>query len=49
MFRNPLHKSMIIVVGTLTIFLLGLLFARLRKHRAGAVADAATALKQPVY
>ncbi|MGI4869882.1 MAG: sodium:solute symporter [Janthinobacterium lividum] len=28
--RNPLHKSMVIVVGTLTIFLLGLLLTRLR-------------------
>jgi SSS family solute:Na+ symporter len=47
-FRNPLHKSMIIVVGTLTIFLLGLLLARLRRSRAGVAASAAE-LKQPVY
>ncbi len=47
-FRNPLHKSMIIVVGTLTIFLLGLLLARLRR-RAGVVARAETDLKQTVY
>jgi hypothetical protein len=46
MFRNPLHKSMIIVVGTLTIFLLGLLFTRLRKRPAGAVAYSSTELKQ---
>jgi SSS family solute:Na+ symporter len=46
MFRNPLHKSMIIVVGTLTIFLLGLLFTRLRKRQAGAVAHLSTELKQ---
>ncbi|MCC3160380.1 sodium:solute symporter [Hymenobacter sp. 15J16-1T3B] len=32
-FRNPLHKSMIIVVGTLTIFLVGLLLSRLRRHK----------------
>jgi len=31
--RSPLHKSMIIVVGTLTIFLLGLLLTKLRKSR----------------
>jgi SSS family solute:Na+ symporter len=48
-FRNPLHKSMIIVVGTLTIFLLGLLFARLRKSRAGVAANATAELKQTVY
>lgn len=32
--RNPLHKNMIIVVGTLTIFLAGLLFAE-AKRRTG--------------
>ncbi|RTQ51649.1 sodium:solute symporter [Hymenobacter gummosus] len=31
--RNPLHKSMIIVVGTLTIFLVGLLLGKLRRHK----------------
>jgi SSS family solute:Na+ symporter len=31
--RNPLHNNMIIVVGTLTIFLVGLLLARFRKSR----------------
>jgi SSS family solute:Na+ symporter len=49
MFRNPLHKSMIIVVGTLTIFLLGLLLSRLRKRRNSAPADTTAALKQTVY
>jgi hypothetical protein len=39
---------MIIVVGTLTIFLLGLLLARLRKRPAVAASPAA-ALKQTVY
>ncbi|WP_022822742.1 sodium:solute symporter [Hymenobacter norwichensis] len=33
LLRNPLHKSMIIVVGTLTIFLLGLLLTKLRRSR----------------
>jgi len=45
MFRNPLHKSMIIVVGTLTIFLLGLLLTRLRKRPAGAVSHLSAELK----
>ncbi|GGF11673.1 sodium:solute symporter [Hymenobacter cavernae] len=45
--RNPLHKSMIIVVGTLTIFLLGLLFNRLRKSRVEA--RPAEEFKQSVY
>ena len=36
--RNPLHKSMVIVVGTLTIFLLGLLLTRFRQSRAVSVA-----------
>ncbi|RZK33470.1 MAG: sodium:solute symporter, partial [Hymenobacter sp.] len=49
MFRNPLHKSMIIVVGTLTIFLLGLLLTRFRQRRAGAPATAPAAFKQTVY
>jgi SSS family solute:Na+ symporter len=49
LFRNPLHKSMIIVVGTLTIFLLGLLFTRLRQRRPSLVASSPTELKQPVY
>ena len=48
MFRNPLHKSMIIVVGTLTIFLLGLLFTRFRQRRAAAP-SAPAALKQTAY
>jgi len=29
--RNPLHQNMIMVVGTLTIFLAGLLLTRLRR------------------
>ena len=32
--RNPLHGNMTIVVGTLTIFLVGLLMARLKPARA---------------
>jgi SSS family solute:Na+ symporter len=32
-FRNPLHKNMIIVVGTLTIFLTGLLVTKLRPSK----------------
>ena len=48
MFRNPLHKSMIIVVGTLTIFLLGLLLTRFRQRRAGSLATAAAQLRQTV-
>ncbi|MBO0947914.1 sodium:solute symporter [Fibrella forsythiae] len=32
--RNPLHSNMIIVVGTLTIFLVGLLLTRLNKRRS---------------
>ncbi|MCB2408877.1 sodium:solute symporter [Hymenobacter lucidus] len=35
-FRNPLHKSMIIVVGTLTIFLVGLVLTRLRRSKVEA-------------
>jgi SSS family solute:Na+ symporter len=31
--KNPLHKNMIIVVGTLTIFLAGLIFSRLMTAR----------------
>jgi SSS family solute:Na+ symporter len=31
--RNPLHKNMIIVVGTLTIFLTGLLVTKLRPSK----------------
>ncbi len=30
-FRNPLHKNMIIVVGTLTIFLTGVLLTKIKK------------------
>jgi len=48
MFRNPLHKSMIIVVGTLTIFLLGLLFTRFRQRRAGTLATTPAQFKQTV-
>lgn len=33
--RNPLHQNMIIVVGTLTIFLVGLLLTKLRLSRDG--------------
>ncbi|KAA9339481.1 sodium/solute symporter [Hymenobacter busanensis] len=46
-FRNPLHKSMIIVVGTLTIFLVGLLLARLRRN--GALQEALEPAKHSVY
>lgn len=35
-FRNPLHKNMIIVVGTLTIFLAGLLLTRLKNRKIKA-------------
>lgn len=31
-FRNPLHKNMIIVVGTLSIFLTGILLTRFKKN-----------------
>ncbi|PWJ59894.1 SSS family solute:Na+ symporter [Dyadobacter jejuensis] len=31
--RNPLHQNMIMVVGTLTIFLVGMLLTRLKKHK----------------
>lgn len=31
--RNPLHKNMIIVIGTLTIFLVGIFLTRLRRQR----------------
>ncbi|MFD2163814.1 sodium:solute symporter [Paradesertivirga mongoliensis] len=34
--RSPLHKNMIIVVGTLTIFLVGIFLTRLRKSSATA-------------
>lgn len=30
--RSPLHKNMIIVIGTLTIFLVGLFFTKIRKR-----------------
>ena len=33
-WRSPLHNNMIIVVGTLTIFLAGLLLTRLRRKPA---------------
>jgi len=32
--RSPLHESMIIVIGTMTIFLVGLLLTLVRKERA---------------
>lgn len=32
--RSPLHKNMIIVIGTLTIFLVGILITRLRSREA---------------
>jgi SSS family solute:Na+ symporter len=35
--RNPLHKNMVIVVGTLTIFLAGLLLTRFRTSKVAAV------------
>jgi len=28
--RNPMHKNMVIVIGTLTIFLVGLILTKLR-------------------
>jgi SSS family solute:Na+ symporter len=46
--RNPLHKSMVIVVGTLTIFLLGLLLTRFRQSRAVPVVPEET-LTQSVH
>ena len=33
-FRNPLHLNMVIVVGTLTIFLCGILLSRFRKNKS---------------
>jgi SSS family solute:Na+ symporter len=35
--RNPLHKNMIIVVGTLTIFLAGLILTKFKARRVLAV------------
>lgn len=32
--RNPLHKNMIIVVGTLTIFFVGIMLTKLRGHNS---------------
>lgn len=32
-FRNPLHQNMIIVVGTLTIFLVGIVLTKLKKQK----------------
>ncbi|RZK14153.1 MAG: sodium:solute symporter, partial [Pedobacter sp.] len=32
-FRNPLHKNMIIVVGTLTIFLVGIFITKIKKRK----------------
>jgi SSS family solute:Na+ symporter len=34
--RSPFHKSMIIVIGTMTIFLVGLLITSIRKERIAA-------------
>ena len=34
--RNPIHESMIIVIGTMTIFLVGMLLTLVRKERAKA-------------
>ena len=33
-FRNPLHKNMIIVVGTLAIFLTGLFLTKLKSQQS---------------
>src|SRR5687767_13433619 len=38
-WRNPLHMNMVIVVGTLAIFLSGLLISKLRALLAGKVSD----------
>ncbi|MCX2476663.1 sodium:solute symporter [Pedobacter sp. MC2016-05] len=32
-FRNPLHKNMIIVIGTLTIFLVGIFVTKIKKKK----------------
>ncbi|MBJ6145317.1 sodium:solute symporter [Hymenobacter sp. BT559] len=45
--QSTLHKSMIIVVGTLTIFLTGLLLTKLRKGTAAY--SPATPAKQPAH
>jgi SSS family solute:Na+ symporter len=34
--KSPLHKNMIIVVGTLSIFLSGLLLTKLKKRKTAA-------------
>jgi SSS family solute:Na+ symporter len=34
--RSPVHESMIIVIGTMTIFLVGLLLTLVNKERAKA-------------
>lgn len=36
-FRNPLHKNMIIVIGTLTIFLTGLFLMKIKKKKTETV------------
>lgn len=36
-FRNPLHKNMIIVIGTLTIFLTGLFLTKIKKKKTETV------------
>ncbi|WP_316795553.1 sodium:solute symporter [Pedobacter agri] len=36
-FRNPLHKNMIIVVGTLTIFLVGIFVTKIKKKKLNTV------------
>ncbi|KAB7726695.1 sodium/solute symporter [Rudanella paleaurantiibacter] len=45
--RNPLHPNMIMVVGTLTIFLIGVLLTRLRSTPESV--DRATTPPQPEY
>lgn len=47
--RNPLHQSMVIVVGTLTIFLLGLLLTRFRQSRATPAVASEETLTQSVH
>jgi len=39
---NPLHSNMIIVIGTLTIFLVGLLLTRLKNRSSKSLTQAAT-------
>lgn len=37
--KSPLHKNMIIVIGTLTIFLVGIVLTRLRRQTANATLE----------